>query len=241
MALPIGVKAPQRIPLPDMRRLDMTQPWPAWLASRVNAVSVVDQKGPDGRYRYVRTFPAELMLSPAHAAMVSDHVEALLSLMAQTPENGAEFEKATCAAITKMMLALPTQKVTEVAAEARIEAFMMAVEDLPYWAVVAAIKGWYRGHYGNEHDYTWQPSPATLRRLAHLEAWKVASRIRELKGVIEAEELVTYSAEYCENMVERLKAVIPWFPFVGVGAREEPRDAPLQPSPEQSVAECEAQ
>jgi hypothetical protein len=179
------------------------------------------------------------MLSPAQAAAVSDHIDALVSLMAQTSENDDEFEKGTCAAITKMMLALPTQKVTEVAAEARIEAFMMAVEDLPYWAVVAAIKGWYRGRYGDEHDYTWRPAPATLRRLAHLEAWKVASRIRELKGVIEAEELVTYSAKYRENMNRRLKAVVAWFPFVGASAQEGPPDAPLRPSPEQSMAECE--
>jgi hypothetical protein len=240
MALPVGVKAPQRIPLPDVRRLDMTRPWPAWLASRLNAVSIVDQKGPDGRYRDVLTLPAQLMLKPAQVKMVSDHLDDLLSLMAQTAEKDAEFEKAACAAITKMMLALPTQKVTEVAAEARVEAFMMAVEDLPYWAVVAAIKGWYRGRYGEEHDYTWQPSPATLRRLAHLEAWKVASRIRELKGVIEAEELVTYSAEYRENMVQRLKAVIPWFPFVG-NSDAELRDAPLQPSSVLAVTGSEVQ
>lgn len=238
MVLPVGVEAPEPIPLPDVRRLDMTRPWPAWLASRLNAVSIVDQKGPDGRYRDVPTLPADLMLNPAQVKMVSDYVDDLLSLMAQTPENDAEFEKAACAAITKMMLALPTQKVTEVAAEARVEAFMVAVEDLPYWAVVAAIKGWYRGRHGDEHDYTWQPAPATLRLLAHLEARKVASRIRELKNVLDAEELVTYPAEYRDNMVRRLKTVIPWF-FIGVGDPEH-ADAPLlQPSAAESVAECE--
>jgi hypothetical protein len=153
--------------------------------------------------------------------------------MTQTPERDCEFEKATYTVITKMMLVLPTQKVTESAAEARIEAFVAAAEDLPWWAVAAAIRGWYRGRYGDEHDYTWQPGPATLRRIAHLEGCRVASRIRELKSVLNAEELVTYSAEHREQMVGRLKTVIPWL-FAAVGGAKL-SDAARRPS----APECE--
>src|SRR5262249_31531039 len=66
------------------------------------------------------------------------------------------------------------------------EAFDRALSDVPIWAINAAVRGWYRGQYGDDHDYTWQPAPAVLRRLAFLELAKIRFRIRDLENVLHA-------------------------------------------------------
>jgi hypothetical protein len=176
---------------------------------RLGAVSRVSQPGPDGRHRLVITLPAQLSLSAAQRSGIRDHVAALRRLMEQTPENNESSEKATIVHITKIMLALPSQKASEAAAEARVEAFSVALDTLPCWAVAAAVRGWYCGQYGNEHDYRWQPAPAILRRLAYFEAWKLRRHIGALEDVLDAEPLITFSEEHCAQMRQRLATEIP--------------------------------
>lgn len=87
MALPaIRASGPEPIQLPDVRRLDQTQSWPAWLASRVE--SMKDECQPalaDGKYREIATLPASLILGPAERAEVERHICDLDALCKQTP------------------------------------------------------------------------------------------------------------------------------------------------------------
>ena len=69
--------------------------------------------------------------------------------------------------LTKMMLMMPAPTQNEASAEARGEAFLAALEDMPVWAVRSAIRRWYRGDAGTDEpgepfDYHWCPAPATF-------------------------------------------------------------------------------
>jgi hypothetical protein len=215
MALPaIGAKAPQRITLPDVRRLDQMPSLPAWVASRVALMKDEHQAAlADGKHRKVPTLPASLTLALPERAEIERHIEELDALCKQTPLDGDEWEGATLIVLTKLMLALPASQQNEAGAEASGEAFQAALDDVPTWAVSAAVRRWYRGDCGlNEfdrpYDYHWRPAPAELRRIALVEKWRVKHRADTLRRLLAAEPLIEFSDEHCEQMRARLAAVI---------------------------------
>lgn len=59
-----------------------------------------------------------------------------------------EWKAATLIVLTKMMLSLPSSQQNEAGAEASGEAFQAALDDVPTWAVAAAVRRWYRGDCG---------------------------------------------------------------------------------------------
>ena len=215
MALPaIRAKAPEPFLLPDVYRLDQMPCWPAWLASRVESMTDEYQCSRDGRRRTVPTVPAHLMLTPAERAEVERHLAELDALCAQTPLKGDEWEGLTHIIITKLMLASPSPQQNDKVAEASGKAFHAAVDDVPYWAVAAAQRRWYRGDCGlNEHgqpyNYTWRPAPADLRRIALFETWSVKQRAETSRRLLVAEPRVEFSDEHCTQMRARLATVIP--------------------------------
>lgn len=212
--LTMGVAAPEHLPLPDVRRLDRMPSWPAWVASRIESVKDECQPwGADRRYRTVPTLPSNLTLGPAERAEIERHVLALKELCGQTPQSSADCEAATLVVITKLMLALPSTQQNELGAEASGEAFMAALDDIPTWAVAAAVRGWYRGDCGeNEHrqpyDYRWRPAPADLRRIGLTEKFRVYGRVKPLERLLAAEPRVEFSEEHCSQMRARLASLI---------------------------------
>ena len=89
------------------------------------------------------------------------------------------------------MLVKPARAGGSEAAEARLDAFMEALDDVPHWAVAIAIRKWHRGECGlNEHgeryDYRWAPESADLRRLARIEAYGTHARIEFLERLLNA-------------------------------------------------------
>lgn len=216
MALPaIGAKAPERLTLPDVRRLDRMPSLPGWVASRV--ASMKDECQPalaDGKYRSVPTLPASLILCPAERAEIEQHAGELEALCAQTPADSDEWEGATLIIITKLMLALPAAQQNEAGAEATGEAFQAALDDVPTWAVAAAVRRWYRGDCGeNErgqpYDYHWRPAPAELRRIALVEKWRVLYRAQTLRKLLAAEPLSEFSDDHCAAMRAKLATILP--------------------------------
>jgi hypothetical protein len=206
----IGADAPEPISLPDVRRPDQMPSWPAWVASRIASIS--DECQPslsDGKYRTMPTLPSRLMLSLAERAEIQRTIDELTGLCDFTPEKSAQFEGATLVVITKMMLALPSSQQNEAGAEATGEAFQAALDDLPTWAVAAAMRKWYRGECGltargEPYDYRWRPAPADLRRLAYIERGAVTGQVRTLKRLLEAEPLRELSEEHTAHMSDRL-------------------------------------
>lgn len=196
--------------LPDVRRLATMPCLPAWVASRIELLREELQKDPQtGRYRKTLTLPTANLLSDLESRHIAQHVRDLRRLAEATPQGSSENEAAMLVIITKMLFALSGQRQGEVGGEARGEAYMAALDDVPVWAVAEAIRHWYRGECGPDHAYQWAPAPAVLRAAARIETWKVLGRAHELERLLLAEPLVEYSDEYRAKMLEKLQAVMP--------------------------------
>jgi hypothetical protein len=143
---------------------------------------------------------------------IARHAQALSALCGPTPADDADAEEATLVIVTKLMLVLPAAKQNEISAEARGEAYMAALDDLPTWAVASAVRRWYRGDCGkNERgesfDYHWCPAPAELRAIAQVEMWRVKSRAVDLGHLLRAECLIEYDDEHRGAMCDRIAAL----------------------------------
>lgn len=187
------------IPAPDAERPTQIASTPEWLASLKSAVSLNDQPvaGMKG-LQEVMTLPAHLMPTEAQRLGIETHIAQLNTMLARTPQKNRQCEKATFALITKLMLTLEGRNTSELATEAQGEAYMIALSDIPHWAVEAAIERWYRGHcgndlHGNRFDYRFRPDPETLRRLSFEEVWKLKTRIKELEPILAAVEFIDTS------------------------------------------------
>ncbi|RXH31997.1 hypothetical protein [Bradyrhizobium zhanjiangense] len=184
--------------------------WPEWVVSRIGLVK--DECQPsvtDGKWRTMPTLPSHLMLSQTERTEIERAIGELTELCDQTPERDPRCEAETLVLITKMMLALPSSQQNELGAEATGEAFQVALEDLPTWAVDAAMRKWYRGQCGlNQHgqpyDYRWRPAPADLRRVAFSARYAVFAQVRALQRLLDAEPLREFSEEQTAAMRERL-------------------------------------
>mgnify|MGYP001617274039 CR=1 FL=1 len=184
---------------PELRKAGTLPSLPAWLITRVKAVSEEMQQDPEG-FRDRLTLPKELMLTPDQRQAIEGHLRNLRSLLAQTSENNGECEAKTLLCLTKIFLALPSRKSDETGTQAKAEAHMVALDDVPYWAVEAAARCWYRGTAGNDergnpYDCSWAPAPADLRRIALRISSDLHVRIRELERTLGAVEFVDCSKE----------------------------------------------
>jgi hypothetical protein len=215
MALPtLGGAAPERLTLPDVRRLDRMPSLPEWVASPIKLIRDECQRSlNDGRYRTIPVLPANLILAPARRAELERYIAGLEALCEQTPAASAEWEGASLLIVTKLMLALPSSQQNEAGATASGEAFLVALDDVPTWAVEAAVRDWYRGECGrNElgqpYDYRWRPAPADLRRIAQDRRWRIAGLGAALRRLLEAEPLIEFSVEHCAEMRARLTGLV---------------------------------
>jgi hypothetical protein len=64
--------------------------------------------------------------------------------------------------LAKMLMASGGAAMTATSAQARAEAYTDALDDMPAWAIAAAVKRWHRGECG-DHNYAFAPAPAVLR------------------------------------------------------------------------------
>lgn len=148
------------------------------------------------------------MLTPAERAEIQQAIGGLLELCDRTPEREAKFEAATLVVITKMLYARPSSQQSEVGIEAIGESYQIALDDVPTWAVIAAVRKWYRGECGmrergEPYDYRWRPAPAELRRLAIVERAPLLERIHVLQKLLKVEPLSEFSEQHEAHMRAR--------------------------------------
>jgi hypothetical protein len=168
---------------------------PRWVEQRCASCKTESQPGPDGAYRMVPTLPAALIPSKEQKMLIERHIVDLNAILAMTPYEDDRHGELTLMTVTKMSLVLASREAGDLAGEAKGEAYMAALEDVPSWAVQEAMRKWYRGDCGAKHDYKWQPAPATLRELAMLETYRVMGIRRKLNELLLAEPLIEYSEE----------------------------------------------
>lgn len=136
--------------------------------------------------------------------LIEKHVSELDQVLAMTPDEDMSHGELTMMTVTKMMLVLPSRESGDLVGEAKGEAYMAALEDVPSWAVQEAMRRWHRGECGAKYDYKWQPAPATLRELALIEVYRVMGIRRQLNELLLAEPLVEFSEDHLAAMKAKL-------------------------------------
>lgn len=115
--------------------------------------------------------------------------------------------QATIAAVAQVLVAFPVTD-AGVAGAARAEAFAMALDDLPAWAVAAACRQWLRGEGGaGGENYAFAPSPPQLRRLAERQARCALGRAITLERLADAIAEPEFSDEHRREMQRRIGAL----------------------------------
>ncbi len=178
------------IQIPDLRKPTAMPSWPAWLVSQKDAVAVNLQIHGTG-FADVMTLPENLLPTQEQRTAIESHRRGLLSLLLEIPENDEQFRPEMMATVTKMLLTLGGNKATVDSTDAKAEAYEIALEDVPSWSVVAVQKRWYRSdcgkdEHGRPYDYRFMPDPASMRRLAISETFRVRNRVAELDNVLGA-------------------------------------------------------
>lgn len=173
---------------------------PEWLTSRLGMVSRQGWGQPG-------IIPASQELSVSQRGRVRLMMRDLDTLCQKTSLTDPHSANEVLGAITRLLLALPSKASGEATGEAKAEAYMIALEDMPAWAVTGAIRGWYRGEHGTEHNYTFAPAPAVLRRLAMAERWKVEGRIKALGELLEAVPEIEHNEEHRTEMLGKLRGI----------------------------------
>jgi hypothetical protein len=154
-----------------------------------------------------------MMPTEAQRRELERHITGLQALCEPTPEADPEAEQETLRAVTRLMLVLPSTTQNELSAEARGEAYLDALDDLPPWAVRSAIRRWHRGEcglndQGKPYDYHWCPAPAELRRVAATDLWRVKGRAETLDKLLRAQPLIEFSDEHCTSMRAQIANVL---------------------------------
>ena len=192
-------------PLPVPTERNATPSLPDWITRRESALVKTDQLDSTGKWIEPWTLPVDMLPTDLQRQAMADHLARLKALLALTPLASEAADKATFAVVGKLMLAKPARAGSgPEATEARSEAYEAALDDIPTFAVMAAIRKWYRGECGKDErgkpfDYQWAPDSAVLRKLAVRETYIVKGRISCLEQIIEAVPFVDCSAELADG------------------------------------------
>jgi len=177
---------------------------PQWLMTLLASLKKETQADQSGKYREVYVLPSNLTLKPVQRTAIENHVSALNEAIQMTPSNDPRSAARTRAAISKMMLALALKPIEDLSAEAKFEAYIIALSDVSCWAVEEVICNWYSGKYKGEHNPRWIPDPATFRELACGEELEVRYRARRLQILLQAETAVEFSEDHRQRMLALL-------------------------------------
>lgn len=195
------------LPLPDVRRPAKLTSLPLWVEERLAGLKKEHQPDATGKHREVSVLPKDLMLTEVQTRLIGRHIAALADLQAMTPENNENYCQPTLIAVTKMIMTLGGRETGELAASAKGDAYMAALEDVAFWAVEEAARRWYRGECGEGHDYRWMPAPATLRELAQNEEFRVRGVGSRLQRLLDAKQPRNFSPEHEAAMKAKLRGL----------------------------------
>ena len=171
-------------PLPVPATVNPTPAWPAWLTAMERSLRQDPRTGNTEDRRILATLP-----TPSQRLAIEKHRDQCAALLARTPLNDEDCRKRTFGHIAKLMLAKPSRVGGPETTEARGETYVIALDDVPTWAVEAAIRKWHRGEHDRHpqtFDYRWAPESADLRKLALREVSGVRKRILTIENILGA-------------------------------------------------------
>jgi hypothetical protein len=180
---------------PDARQPAKLTTLPPWVQQRCDSLKRASQPDKQGIYREVPIMPKGLILDLNQKHLVEQHVAALDDVLKMTPAEDTTHGVSTLTTVTKMTMALPSKEAGDMAGDAKGEAYMAALEDVPSWAVQEAMRRWYRGECGEKYDYVWQPGPSTLRTISMTETYRVMAVRRKLNELLLAEPIREFTPE----------------------------------------------
>lgn len=185
---------------PDPRRPATLPSLPAWAERSSAAVRLELQIDPATKsFSEMLVLPATLMPTPQQRQAMMSHMESLRSWLRQTSAAGEQWETKVATSIAKLTV-LAGEKRSELGTDAWSEVYLDVLDDVPHWAVEAAIKLWFKHDCGTDergkpHDYKWAPDPGMLRKIAQREAFGMSARIGSLQRLLEAREYIDYSEQ----------------------------------------------
>lgn len=93
--------------------------------------------------------------------------------------------------LTELFISKPSAAMTATGAAVRGRSYMMALDDLPAWAIADAIKRWHRGEVDGipREDLKWAPDTWALRQIASslLEPYRAADQT--IRALLQARPL----------------------------------------------------
>ncbi|MGY2915777.1 hypothetical protein [Bradyrhizobium sp. USDA 3262] len=203
------------IPLPNVRKLGRTPSWPEWVDLRVRSMKDECQRSlVDGKYRTLPTLPVDLALTQDQRTEIERYISDVLALCEQTPAQHENWERATLAKITELFFA-PFRSARPSADEAEIAGkhYLLALRDVPSWAVEIAVDDWIGGFCGNDergepYDSQWRPVPAVLKKVAMSVTYPLYVQTRTLRRLLAAEPIIEFSEEHRAGMRARVASLL---------------------------------
>jgi hypothetical protein len=105
---------------------------------------------------------------------------------ASEADDGTENRRVRLGLVANLLLASAIPNATQEAGRARAEAYLLALDDIPPWAIAEAIKRWHRGECGHGYNYHWAPAAAELRSLAMEQLRPAKETMAHLEAVLGA-------------------------------------------------------
>lgn len=158
------------------------------------------------------TISASKRLTTDERACLDGRRRELRAALRRVPATDESEAKAVLVAVTKMLLALSAGSMNERVAEAKGEAYLGALDDIPAWCVAEAIRRWNRSDCG-AHNYDFAPSPAVLRGVAQGIRLVADGQISALSRLLAAEPMREFTEEERAANIAR---------FVSIMAPKEP-------------------
>jgi hypothetical protein len=133
--------------------------------------------------------------------MMINHRDSLRALLLDTPAISVAAETKVAVAVSKLLTVLASERKSDLVEEARSDVYLDVLDDVPWWAVDAAVRAWFRHDCGTDErgrpfDYKWAPDPGTLRKIALTLTHPIGARVRTMKRVLEAREYVDCTKQF---------------------------------------------
>jgi hypothetical protein len=209
----MGTNVAKIAPLPVPMPTNPVPALPAWVTKLHENLRENLQLDP-ATGKFVEPLTLATMPTDEQVAGLERHAAQCRDLLDQCPDNDEGCAKRTFGLISKLLMAKPGRVAGPETVKARIEAYEIALGDVPTWALQLAIRKWLRGecdlHFSNPpetYDYTWAPEGAILRKIAMREVRKVRERLQQIDRVITAVPLRDDSAILERNRLAGMAAM----------------------------------